>query len=86
MSASVSSNTSFDSRRRAGNNRSDGRSNCSSDRTNSLDEFYGIKFAFGRQDQVPICIKSMKELGEHVGTKMNSNMYKLVKKRTEASF
>jgi len=81
MSASVSSNTSFNSRRSAGNSKSDGRSNCRSDRTNSLDEFYGIKFVFGRPDQVPIYIKSMKELGEYAGTKMNSNMYKLVKKK-----
>ena len=86
MSASVSSHTSFHSRRSDGNSRSDGRSNYRSDRTNLLDEFHGIKFVFGRSDQVPIHIKSMKELGECAGTKMNSNMHKLVKKRTEATF
>jgi len=86
MSASVSSHTSFNSRRSTGNSRSDGRTNCRSDRTNSLDEFHGIKFAFGRPDQVPICIESVKELGECAGTKMNSNMCKLVKKWTDATF
>jgi len=86
MSASVSSNTSFDSRRSAGNSRSDGRSNYRSDRTNSLDEFYGIKFVFGRPDQVPIYLQSMKKLGDYAGTKMNNNMYKLVKKKVETTF
>jgi len=28
----------------------------------------------------------MKELAKHAGTKMNSNRYKVVKKRTEATF
>jgi len=35
---------------------------------------------------VPIYLKSMKELAKHAGTKMNSNRYKVVKKRTEATF
>jgi len=35
---------------------------------------------------VPICTKSVKELGKCAGTKMNSNMCKLVKKRTDATF
>jgi len=85
MSASVSSNTSFNSRRSAVNSRSGG-SNYRSDRTNLLDEFNGIKFAFGRPDQVPTFIKSMKTLADYVGTKMNNNMYKLVKKRVETTF
>jgi len=51
MSASVSSNTSFNSRRSAGNSKSDGRSNHRSDRANPHDEFHGIKFVFGRPDQ-----------------------------------
>jgi len=86
MSASVSSHTSFNSRRSAGNSRSDGRSNCKSDRANSRGEFNGIKFAFGRPDQVPIYLQSMKKLGDYAGTKMNNNMYKLVKKKMEAMF
>jgi len=94
MSASVSSNTSFNSRRSLANSRSGGTSNYRSggtpnyrsDRTNSLDEFHGIKFAFGRPDQVPIFIKSMKNLEDYAGTKMNNNMYKLVKKKVEATF
>jgi len=77
MSVSVSSHTSFDSRRSAGNSRSDGRSNCRGDRANSHDEFHGIKFAFGRPDQVQICLQSMKKLGDCAGTKMNNNMCKL---------
>jgi len=85
MSGSVSSNTSFNSRRSAGNSRSGG-SNYRSDRANTHDEFHGIKFAFGRPDQVPIFIQSMKKLADYVGTKMNSNMYKLVKKKVEATF
>jgi len=84
MSASVSSDTSFNSRRSAGNSRSDGRSNCRSDRAN--DEFHGIKFAFGRPDQVPICLQSMKKLGDCAGTKMNNNMCKLVKMKMETTF
>jgi len=86
MSASVSSHTSFNSRRSAGNSRSDGRSNCRSDRANSHDEFNGIKFAFGRPDQVPIDLQSVKKLCECAGTKMNNNMCKLVKKKMEATF
>jgi len=86
MSASVSSNTSFGSRRSAGNSTSDGRSNCRSDRANSHDEFNGIKFAFGRPDQVPIYLQSVKKLGDYAGTKMNNNMCKLVKKKVEATF
>ena len=82
----MSSHTSFNSRRSTGNSRSDGRSNCRSDRANSHDEFHGIKFVFGRSDKVPIDLKSMMELVECAGTKMNSNMHKLVKKRTEATF
>jgi len=45
MSAGVSSHTSVNSRRSAGNSRSDGRSNHRSDRANSHNEFNGIKFA-----------------------------------------
>jgi len=86
MSASVSSNTSFNSRRSAGNSRSDGRSNYRSDRANPHGEFHGIKFVFGRPDQVPIYLQSMKKLGGYAGTKMNNNMYKLVKKKVEAMF
>jgi len=86
MSASVSSHTSFNSRRSAGNSRSDGRSNYRSDRANPHDEFHGIKFVFGRPDQVPIYLQSMKKLGDYAGTKMNNNMYKLVKKKVEATF
>jgi len=86
MSASVSSHTSFDSRRSAGDSRSDGRSNCRSDRANSHDEFHGIKFAFGRPDQAPICLQSVKKLGDCVGAKMNNNMCKLAKKKVEAMF
>jgi len=69
MSASVSSHTSFNSRRSAGNSRSDGRSNYRSDRANPHDEFHGIKFVFGRPDQVPIYLQSMKKLGDYAGTK-----------------
>jgi len=86
MSASVSSNTSFNSRRSAANSRSDGRSNCRSDRANSHNEFNGVKFAFGRPDQVPICLQSMKKLADYAGTKMNNNMHKLVKKKVETTF
>ena len=86
MSASVSSNTSFNSRRSAGNSRSDGRSNYRSDRANPHDEFHGIKFVFGRPDQVPIYLQSMKKLADYAGTKMNNNMYKLVKKKEETVF
>jgi len=86
MSASVSSNTSFNSRRSAGNSRSDGRSNCRSDRVNPHDEFHGIRFAFGRPDQVSICLQSMKKLADCAGAKMNNNMCKLVKKKVEATF
>ena len=86
MSASVSSNTSFNSRRSAGNSRSDGRSNYRSDWTSSPSEFHGIKFVFGRPDQVPIYLQSMKKLADYAGTKMNNNMYKLVKKKVEATF
>jgi len=86
MSASVSSNTSFNSRRSAGNSGSDGRSNCRSDRANSHDEFNGIKFAFGRPDQVPICLQSVKKLADCAGAKMNNNMCKLVKKKVETTF
>jgi len=64
----------------------DGRSNCRSDRTNSLDEFHGIKFAFGRPDQVSIHLQSMKKLADHAGTKMNNNMCKLAQKKVEATF
>jgi len=46
MSASVSSHTSFNSRRSAGNSRCDGRSNYRSNRANSHHEFNGIKFVF----------------------------------------
>jgi len=86
MSASASSNTSFGSRRSATNSRSDGRSNCRSDRTNLHDEFNGIKFVFGRPDQVSMCLQSMKKLADCAGTKMNNNMHKLVKKKVEATF
>jgi len=86
MSASVGSNTSFDSRRSAGNSRSDGRSNCRSDRANQHKEFHGIKFAFGRPDQVSICLQSVKKLADFAGTKMNNNMCKLAKKKVEATF
>jgi len=86
MSASVSSNTSFNSRRSAGNSRSDGRSNCRSDWDSSPSKFHGIKFVFGRPEQVPICLHSMKKLADCVGTKMNNNMHKLVKKRVETTF
>jgi len=54
MSARLSSNTSFNSRRSAGNSRSDRRSNYRSDGSNLLDEFNGIKFVIGRPDQVPL--------------------------------
>jgi len=74
MSASVSSNTSFNSRRSAGNSRSDGRSNHRSDRVNPHDEFHGIRFAFGRPDQVPMHLQFMKKLADCAGTKMNNNM------------
>ena len=86
MSASVSSNTSFDSRRSAGNSASDGRSNHRSDRANPHDKLHGIKFAFGMPDQVPICLQSAKKLGDCVGAKMNNNMHKLPKKKVEATF
>jgi len=86
MSASVSSNTSFNSRRSLANSRSGGKSNCRSDRANIHDDFHGIKFAFGRPDQVPIYIQPMKNLADYAGTKMNNNMYKLVKKKVEATF
>jgi len=86
MSASVSSNASFNSRRSAGNSRSDGRSNHRTDRANPHDEFHGIKFVFGRPDQVPIYLQSIKKLGDYAGTKMNNNMHKLVKKKVEATF
>jgi len=86
MSASVSSQTSFNSRRSAGNSRSDGRSNCRSDRANPHNKFHGIKFVFGRPDQVPIYLQSMKKLGDYAGTKMNNNMHKLVKKKVETMF
>ena len=86
MSASVSSNTSFDSRRSAGNSKSDERSNYRSDRTNLLDDFHGIKFIFGRPEQVPVYLQSMKKLADFAGTKMNNSMYKLVKKKVEATF
>jgi len=85
MSGSVSSNTSFNSRKSAGNSRSGG-SNYRSDRTNLLDEFHGIRFVFGRPDQVPTFIQSMKNLADYAGTKMNNNMYKLVKKKVETTF
>jgi len=85
MSASVSSNTSFNSRKSAGNSRSGG-SNYRSDRASLRDEFYGIEFVFGRPDQVTIFLQSMKALADYAGTKMNNNMYKLVKKRMEATF
>jgi len=86
MSTSVSSNTSFNSRRSAGNSRSDGRSNYRSDWTSSPSEFHGIKFAFGRPEQVSIYLQSMKKLADYAGTKMNNNMYKLVKKKVETTF
>jgi len=86
MSASVGSNTSFNSRRSAGNSRSDGRSNCRSDWTNLPSEFHGIKFVFGRPEQVPICLQSMKKLADYAGTKMNNNMHKLVKKKVKTTF
>jgi len=84
MSASVSSNTSFNSRRSAGNSRSDGRSNCRSDWTSSPSEFRGIKFVFGRPEQVSIHLQSMKKLADYAGTKMNNNMCKW--KKVEATF
>jgi len=68
MSASVSSHTSFNSMRSAGNSMSDGSSNYRSDRANPHDEFNGIKFVFGRPDQVPIYLQSMKKLGDYAGT------------------
>jgi len=77
VSASVSSNTSFDSRRSAGNSRSDGRSSHRSDWTSSPSEFHGIKFAFGRPEQVSICLQSVKKLADCAGAKMNNNMHKL---------
>jgi len=86
MSASVSSHTSFNSRRSNGNSRSDGKSNYRSDRANPQDEFHGIKFVFGRPDQVPIYLQSMKKLADYAGTKMNNNMHKLVKKKVETPF
>jgi len=86
VSASVGSNTSFDSRRSAGNSRSDGRSNCRSDWTSSPNEFCGVKFAFGRPEQVSICLQSMKKLADCAGAKMNNNMHKLVKKKVETTF
>jgi len=86
MSASVSSHTSLNSRRSAVNSRSDGRSNYRSDRVNPHDEFHGIKFVFGRPDQVPTYLQSMKKLGDYAGTKMNNNMCRLVKKKAEATF
>jgi len=86
VSASVGSNTSFDRRRSAGNSRSDGRSDCRSDWASSPSEFHGIKFVFGRPEQVPICLQSMKKLADCAGTKMNNNMCKLVKKKAEATF
>jgi len=86
MSASVSSNTSFDSRRSAANSGSDRSSNHRSDTANSHDEFNGIRFAFGRPDQVPISLQSVKKLADYAGTKMNNNMHKLVKKKVETTF
>jgi len=86
MSASVSSNTSFNSRRSTGNSRSDGRSNYRSDWTSLPSEFHGIKFVFGRPEQVSIYLQSMKKLADYAGTKMNNNMYKLVKKKVETTF
>ena len=59
MSPNVSSHTSFNSRRSAGNSRSDEGSNYRSDRANSHNKFHGIKFVFGRPDQVPIYLQSM---------------------------
>jgi len=84
MSASVSSHT--NGRRSTGNSRSDGRSNHRSDRANPHNEFHGIKFAFGRPEQVPICLQSMKKLADCAGAKMNNNMCKWVKKKVEATF
>jgi len=86
MSANVSSHTSFNSRRSAGNSRSHGRSNYRSDRANPHNEFHGIKFIFGRPEQVPIYLQSMKKLDDCAGGKMNNSMYKLVKKKVEATF
>jgi len=86
MSASVSSNTSFNSMRSAGNSKSDGRSNYRSDWASSPSEFHGIKFVFGRPEQVPIYLQSIKKLADYAGTKMNNTMYKLVKKKVEATF
>jgi len=74
------------SRRNAGNSRSDGRSNCRSDRASLPSELHGINFAFGRPDQVSICLQSLKKLAEHAGAKMITDMYKLVKKKVEATF
>jgi len=51
-----------------------------------LDEFNGTKFVIGRPDQVPIYLQSMKKLGDYAGAKTNNNMYKLVKKKVEATF
>jgi len=85
-SAGVSSHTSFDSRRSAGNSRSDGRSNWRSDRANSHEEFNGVKHAFGRSDQVPVCLQSVKKVADCAGTKMNNNACKLVKMNVETTF
>jgi len=94
MSASVNSNTSFNSRRSAAHNRSDGgsnyrsdgRSNYRSDRTNLLDNSNDIQFVFGRPDQAQVYIHSIKNLADYAGTTMNNNMYKLVTKKVEATF
>jgi len=68
-------NTSFNSRRSTGNSRSDGRSNYRSDWASSPSEFHGIEFAFGRPEQVPIYLQSMKKLADYAGTKMNNNPF-----------
>jgi len=72
--------------RSAGNSRSDGRSNHRSDRASLPSELHGIKFVFGRPDQMSICLQSRNKLDDYAGTKMNNNMYKLVKKKMEATF
>jgi len=86
MSGSASSHVGSGSRKSAGNSRSDGRSNCRSDGASLPSESHGIKFSFGRSDQVPIHLQSMNNLADCAGTKMNNNMHKLAKKKVETTF
>jgi len=61
-------------------------SHCRSDGASLPSESHGIKFSFGRSDQVPIHLQSMNNLADCAGTKMNNNMHKLAKKKVETTF